>query len=274
MTLPPKLFDYEILTLRRNRTKESAWFIHEKAIAEVKERLLEIKRDFKKIAIIGHRAKRWAKELKIDATCIIDGDLIDFSDKNYDLIIHAMSMHWANDPVGQLIQINRALKPDGLVISVFFGGQTLSELRIAFAHAESKILNGISPRIAPMGEIRDLGSLLQRAGLALPVADNIKLNVSYKSPINLMHDLRGMAETNIISNRTKKIMSKKLLKEVTNQYVNNFSDEDGRIISTFELIFLTGWAPSSTQQKPLAPGSAKVRLADVLGTTESNPEKD
>ncbi|MDC0008692.1 SAM-dependent methyltransferase, partial [Amylibacter sp.] len=119
-----------------------------------------------------------------------------------------------------------------------------------------------------------LGSLLQRAGLALPVADNIKLNVSYKSPINLMHDLRGMAETNIISNRTKKIMSKKLLKEVTNQYVNNFSDEDGRIISTFELIFLTGWAPSSTQQKPLAPGSAKVRLAHVLGTIESNPEKD
>ena len=137
-------------------------------------------------------------------------------EKSYDLIIHAMGLHWANDPVGQLIQMKRALIPDGLVISVFFGGQTLSELRISFAYAEAKILNGISPRIAPMGEIRDLGGLLQRAGLALPVADNIKFDVSYETPLQLMHDLRGMAETNIIIDRSRKTMTKKFLMRYPN----------------------------------------------------------
>lgn len=274
MNLPPKLFDHSMLKQRRNRTDKNAWFIHDKAIEEIKERLSEIKRDFKKIAIIGFRAEIWAKELNLNATYINGGDSIDFSEQTYDLIIHAFDLHWANDPVGQLIQMNRALIPDGLVISVFFGGHTLSELRIAFAHAETKVLNGISPRIAPMGEIRDLGELLQRAGLALPVADNIKLNVIYETPLKLMHDLRGMAETNIITDRSKKTMTKKLFNEISKHYFDNFSNSDGKIISTFELIFLTGWAPASNQQKPLMPGSAKVRLADALSTTENNPEKD
>ena len=274
MTLPPKLFDHSILKLRRNRTDENSWFMHDKAIKEIHDRLSEINRDFEKIAIIGFRAKSWAKKLNLSATYINDGDLINFDGKNYDLIIHAMGLHRANDPVGQLIQMNRALIPDGLVISVFFGGQTLSELRISFAYAEAKILNGISPRIAPMGEIRDLGGLLQRAGLALPVADNIKFDVSYETPLQLMHDLRGMAETNIIIDRSRKTMTKKFFDEISKQYFHHFSDNNGRINSTFELIFLTGWAPAASQQKPLVPGSAKISLAQALNTTEKNPEKD
>ena len=274
MTLPPKLFDHSILKLRRNRTDENSWFMHDKAIKEIHDRLSEINRDFEKIAIIGFRAKSWAKKLNLNATYINDGDLINFDGKNYDLIIHAMGLHWANDPVGQLIQMKRALIPDGLVISVFFGGQTLSELRISFAYAEAKILNGISPRIAPMGEIRDLGGLLQRAGLALPVADNIKFDVSYETPLQLMHDLRGMAETNIIIDRSRKTMTKKFFDEISKQYFHHFSDNNGRINSTFELIFLTGWAPAASQQKPLVPGSAKISLAQALNTTEKNPEKD
>ena len=274
MTLPPKLFDHSILKLRRNRTDENSWFIHDKAIEEINDRLSEINRDFEKKAIIGFRAESWAKKLNLNATYINDVDLINFDGKSYDLIIHAMGLHRANDPVGQLIQMNRALIPDGLVISVFFGGQTLSELRISFAYAETKILNGISPRIAPMGEIRDLGGLLQRAGLALPVADNIKFDVSYETPLQLMHDLRGMAETNIIIDRSRKTMTKKLLNEISKQYFDHFSDNNGRVNSTFELIFLTGWAPAANQQKPLMPGSAKISLAQALNTTEKNPEKD
>ena len=274
MTLPPKLFDHSILKLRRNRTDENSWFMHDKAIEEISDRLSEINRDFEKIAIIGFRAKSWAKKLNLSATYINDGDLINFDGKSYDLIIHAMGLHWANDPVGQLIQMKRALIPDGLVISVFFGGQTLSELRISFAYAEAKILNGISPRIAPMGEIRDLGGLLQRAGLALPVADNIKFDVSYETPLQLMHDLRGMAETNIIIDRSRKTMTKTFFDEISKQYFHHFSDNNGRINSTFELIFLTGWAPAASQQKPLVPGSAKISLAQALNTTEKNPEKD
>ena len=274
MTIPPILFNRAMLKFHRNRTNKNAWFIHDKAIVEIKERLSEIKRDFKKVAIIGFRAESWALDLNLDATCINDDEIINFKENKYDLIIHAMGMHWSNDLLGQLIQMNRALVPDGLIISIFFGGQTLSELRVACAYAESAVSNGISPRIAPMGEIRDLGGLLQRAGLALPVADSMKFNVSYKTPINLMHDLRGMAETNIISNRKKTMMSKKLLDEISKQYFDNFSNSDGRIVATFELIFLTGWAPSSNQQKPLKPGTAKVRLADALRTVENKLEKD
>ena len=274
MTLPPQLFDHKALVLRRKRANENAWFIHDQAIDVINERLSEINRVFSKIAVVGFRAQAWANALDLKATCVEDGDTLDLNKNSYDLVIHAMCMHWANDPVGQLIQMQQALKPDGLMIATFFGGQTLSELRISFAQAEIKVMDGISPRIAPMGEIRDLGSLLQRAGFALPVADNISLNVNYKSPIKLMHDLRSMGATNIIKTRMKLPISRNLVKEVTKQYHDNFTDNNGRIKATFDLIFLTGWAPSVSQQKPLKPGSAQKRLADALGTLENNPEKD
>jgi SAM-dependent methyltransferase len=274
MSLPPKLFDHQTLAKRRNRTDGTAWFIHDHAIDTIHERLSEVNRQFTKVAIVGSRAKEWSDAFGFSATCVMDHDTLDLEESSFDLIIHAMGLHWSNDPIGQLVQMQRALKPDGLMIAAFFGGQTLAELRIAFAQAEVSVMGGISPRVAPMGEIRDLGGLLQRAGLALPVADTLSLPVSYESPIRLMHDLRAMGETNIISARLKSFMPKRLLAEVIDQYHNNFADTDTRIKATFELVFLTGWAPSASQQKALAPGSAQVRLADALGTLEKNPEKD
>lgn len=273
MSMPPILFDHDALAKRRNRANGSAWFLHDHAINMIHERIAEVNRQFTKVAIVGFRASEWADALKMDATCVPDADVLDLAEGTYDLVIHAMGLHWANDPIGQLVQMRRCLKPDGLMIAAFFGGQTLSELRIAFAQAETDILGGISPRIAPMGEIRDLGGLLQRAGLALPVADNQSLNVSYESPLALMHDLRAMGETNVLMSRHKTPMSRALLNAVDAQYQNHFM-EDGRFYATFDLIFLTGWAPSADQQKPLQPGSAKTRLADALGTLEKNPETD
>jgi len=273
MSLPPSLFDHSALALHRARADGTAWFLHDQAIDMIHERLQEVNRQFTKIAIVGFRAAEWADALGLQATCINDSDVLNLQEDNFDLIIHAMGLHWANDPVGQLVQMRRALEPDGLMIAAFFGGQTLSELRIAFARAEADVLDGLSPRIAPMGEIRDLGGLLQRAGLALPVADNLSLKVSYANALKLMQDLRAMGETNVMAARHKMPMSRELLMAVMNSYQNDFGDGE-RIFATFELIFLTGWAPSESQQKPLQPGSAQTRLADALGTLEKNPEKD
>jgi SAM-dependent methyltransferase len=273
MSMPPLLFDHDALAKRRNRANGTAWFLHDHAINMIHERLSEVNRQFTNIAIVGFRATEWADELNLSATCVPDADILDLAEGAFDLIIHAMGMHWANDPIGQLVQMRRALKPDGMMIAAFFGGQTLSELRIAFAQAETDIMGGISPRVAPMGEIRDLGGLLQRAGLALPVADNQSLNVTYKTPLALMHDLRAMGETNVMASRHKTPMSRALLNGMDAQYRNHFM-EDGRYYATFDLIFLTGWAPSADQQKPLQPGSAQTRLADALGTLEKNPETD
>jgi len=271
MSMPPILFDHDALAKRRNRANGTAWFLHDRAIDMIHERISEVNRQFTKIAIVGFRAAEWADALNLNATCVSDTDTLDLGENSFDLIIHAMGLHWANDPIGQLVQMRRALQPDGLMIAVSFGGQTLSELRIAFAQAETDIMGGMSPRIAPMGEIRDLGGLLQRAGLALPVADNQSLNVTYETPIALMHDLRAMGETNIMTARHKTPMSRALLNGMHAQYQNHFT-EDGRIYATFDLIFLTGWAPSADQQQPLKPGSAKTRLADALGTLEVDPE--
>lgn len=273
MSMPPLLFDHDALAKRRYRANGAAWFLHDYAINIIHERLSEVNRQFTNIAIVGFRAEEWAKALKLSATCVPDTDVLDLAEGAFDLIIHAIGMHWANDPIGQLVQMRRALKPDGMMLATFFGGQTLSELRIAFAQAETEMFGGISPRIAPMGEIRDLGGLVQRAGLALPVADNVSLNVTYENALKLMHDLRAMGETNVMTARHKTPMSRALLNAVMAQYQNHFT-EGARVYATFDLIFLTGWAPSAEQQKPLQPGSAQTRLADALGTLEKNPEAD
>lgn len=204
----------------------------------------------------------------------MDQDTLDLKQNSYDLIIHALSLHWANDPVGQLIQMRRALRPDGLMIAVMFGGQSLHELRFAFIQAETAILTGIRPHVSPMGEIRELGALLQRAGYGLPVADSILQNVTYKSALHLMKELRAMGETNILSQRQKTFLRRDVLDRVNKEYHSIYSTSDGRIKATVEFIFLTGWAPSDTQQKPLRPGSAHSRLADALGVSEYIPKSD
>ncbi len=272
MQTPPNLFDHSLLTQRRARAALfgiQGDFLHREIADQVSQRLKEIKKTFHQVAIISPRAGLWADTLDFtDISCVKDHETLNLAENSYDLTIHALALHWANDPVGQLIQMRRALRPDGLMITALFGGQTLHELRTALAEAETEVEGGLSPRVAPMGEIRDLGGLIQRAGLALPVADSITLNVSYETPLHLMHDLRAMGETNVMVARRKTPMRRALLTRMVDIYAQNFAQPDGRIDATFEVVFLTGWAPSDNQQKPLRPGSATTRLADVLGVIE------
>jgi hypothetical protein len=154
------------------------------------------------------------------------------------------------------------------MLAALAGGDTLTELRQAFATAEAEIEDGISPRIAPFADIRDCGSLLQRAGFALPVTDVERVTVRYASPIALMHDLRRMGATNVMVERRRRPLRRATLARMIDIYAERFADPDGRVRATFEIIWLSGWAPHESQQKPLAPGSARQRLADALGTAE------
>ena len=256
--------------LRRNRQRAArapALFLHQTAADELKDRLEMVNKSFKDVAIITGFPDFWQKAFP-QATCRADDEVLDLSEAGFDLILHAMALHWANDPVGQLIQVRRALRPDGLLLAVFMGGETLHELRASLAEAEAEISGGLSPRIAPMGEIRDLGALLQRAGFALPVADSISLNVSYKSPRHLMHDLRAMGEANALMGRPRRMTRRALITRAEEIYCQAFNDA-GRVNATFELIILTGWSPDDSQPKPLRPGSATTRLAQALGTDEA-----
>jgi len=270
MQNPTQLFDTNALSLHRKRALQSdnvAWFLQEFAADCIHERLQDINRTFTKPAFVGWAPDIWQKTLGSTATNAPDAEIIDLHRANHDLIINGLTLHWANDPVGQLVQMRQALQPDGLMIAALFGGQTLHELRTAFAEAETRVEGGISPRVAPMAEIRDLGALLQRAGFALPVADSITLNVEYDTPIHLMNDLRCMGETNAVWRR-RKILKRETLAMAADVYSANYTKASGRIGATFEFVFLTGWAPSADQQKPLRPGSAQQRLADALGATE------
>ncbi len=257
--------------LMRNRTRAKAnpvTFLHDAARDEVHDRLSMVNKTFPDAAIITGHAEQWTKVIP-RARLIDDTETLDLEPNSLDLVVHAMCLHWSNDPVGQLIQALRALRPDGLFLAVFLGGETLKELRSSLAQAEVDLFGGLSARIAPMGEIRDLGALLQRAGFAMPVADKITLKASYPTPLHLMRELRLMGEANALSARRRTIMPRALLTKANEVYQENFSTSDGRIDATFELILLTGWAPASTQPRPLRPGSATTRLAEALGTDET-----
>ncbi|MEL6681116.1 MAG: SAM-dependent methyltransferase [Pseudomonadota bacterium] len=264
----PQITDRTALMRNRQRAQHPALFLQEHAAAELQERLTEVNRTFTSMAIVTGFPGLWAEHFP-NATLISDDETLDLQPQAHDVILHAMCLHWANDPVGQLVQSRHALKPDGLLLCTFLGGQTLHELRISLAEAEVAVTGGLSPRIAPMGEIRDLGGLLQRAGFALPVADNLPLTASYANAFHLMHDLRKMGENNALSDRIKHTTRRDILVKASQIYAENFRNSDNRVDATFEMITLTGWAPSDTQQQPLRPGSARTRLADALGTTET-----
>lgn len=263
------LTDRTALSRNRRRARRApALFLHETALGEIEHRLDMVNRTFTAPAVIAGFADLWARAFA-GATCVSDSETLALEPGAHDLVIHAMCLHWADDPVGQLIQARRALRPDGLFLAVFFGGETLHELRSAFARAEADLYGGLSPRVAPMGEIRDLGALLQRAGFALPVADSLPLQASYASPLHLMRELRAMGESSALAARPRRMMRRALLERACDLYATSFGIEGGRIAATFELIFLTGWAPDPGQPQPLRPGSAAARLADALGTKET-----
>lgn len=262
------LFDRAAITQRRQRARcDLADFLHHEAAAQISERLQEIKKSFTNPAFVGWLPDAWTGEIG-PMIVVEDDNTLPLDVGAHDLLLHGLCLHSHNDPVGQLVQMRRSLKPDGLMIAALFGGQTLHELRTSIAEAEAEIEGGISPRVAPMGDIRDLGGLIGRAGLALPVADSQKLTVTYETPLHLMRDLRKMGEGNALAERRKTFTRRTTLLRAVEIYTENFAQADGRIPATFEIVFLTGWAPSATQPKPLKPGSATARLADVLKAEE------
>ncbi len=201
-------------------------------------------------------------------TVVVDEESLPFAAESFDLAISALALQWVNDLPGVLLQIRRALAPDGLFLACLMGGQTLQELRAVFAQAEEEITGGASPRVAPFADLRDMGALLQRAGFALPVTDIDTVTVRYADIFALMADLRAMGATNVLVHRLKKPLRRAALLRAAEIYAQQFCDPDGRIRATFEIVWLSGWAPHESQQKPLKPGSARMRLADALGKTE------
>ena len=202
------------------------------------------------------------------AAAVADEDLLPLADGSVDLVLSNLSLHWVNDLPGALIQINRALKPDGLFVATLFGGTTLVELREVLTETESRLAGGASPRISPMVGLRDAAGLLQRAGFALPVADVETVTVTYPDLFALVRDLRAMGETAAHGYRTRRPTTREFWMEAGAVYRDRFSDADGRLEATFQIITLTGWAPGPGQPRPKRPGSATARLADALGTDE------
>ena len=199
---------------------------------------------------------------------VADEEALPFADNTLDLVVSGLSLQAVNDLPGVLAQVRRALKPDGLFLAALLGGDTLAELRHSFAMAESELDGGVSPRVAPFPDLRDLGALLQRAGFALPVTDVDRITVRYATPLGLLHDLRRMGAANPLVERRRVPLRRATLMRAMEVYAARFADPDGKVRASFDIIWLSGWSPHETQQQPLRPGSATTRLADALGTTE------
>lgn len=262
-----KLTDRHALKAHRSRASFQDAFLHEEAAFEIKERLKEVNKSFTSPVVVGSPQSPIAG-LFPEAPVLPDSLDLGGERGAHDLAVHALALHWADDPVGQLVQSRLLLQPDGLFIGAMFAGQTLQELRTALAEAESRVSGGLSPRVLPMADLRDLGGLMQRAGFALPVADSRRVTVRYRNLAALVQDLRSMGETNALEARNRKAPSRELFRAAEDTYRTHFSDDEGYLIATFEIVFLTGWAPDESQPKPLRPGSAQARLADALGTSE------
>ena len=270
----PRLTDRRALNHHRHRAQ--AWggpvtFLLDLACAELKEKIRDTGRKFAGTTIISGYPGFWYRAFP-DATMIADLDRLEFPNRHQELIIHAMALHWSDDPVGQLIQCRLALQPDGLLIAAFMGGSTLNELREALLAAESEVAGRASPHILPMGDVRDFGAVLQRAGFALPVADRMSIETVYADMFALMHDLRRMGETNALAQRARTFTGRQIIERAAELYAASHSLANGKIKATFEMIFLTGWAPAKTQPKPLKPGSAIRSLNDVLSTDDQSQQ--
>lgn len=268
MTGTPNLTDRKTLALHRARAaRDPVTFLHQAVADELQERLAEVKKAFTAPLLVGNLTAPFAENFP-DAPHIADAPELDVARAAHDLVLHLFGLHWADDPVGQLVQSRLALQPDGWFLGVMFGGTTLHELRASLAEAEAKLTGGLSPRVLPMADLRDLGGLLQRAGFALPVADSQCFTVRYPSLAKLVQDLRGMGETNALHARSRRATTRALFAETERLYRQSFED-NGYLTATFEVVFLTGWAPSADQPQPLRPGSATTRLSDALGVPET-----
>jgi SAM-dependent methyltransferase len=275
----PRLFDRKLLLARRKRALAlgAETFLLDRVAEELIERLGAVKRNFELALDLGTPGDTLVRLLgnssqvaKVEASDLLADDEEKFSlpEAKFDLAVSALALQWVNDLPGALVQIHRALKPDGLLLAALVGGETLHELRESLATAEAEIAGGASPRVSPFAEVRSLGALLQRAGYALPVIDSDRHTVRYETPFKLFQDLRRMGATNALVERSRKPLTKKIVARAAEIYAERFRDSDGRLRATFDILWVAGWVPHESQQKPLQPGSAKMRLADALGTTE------
>jgi len=281
------VFDRQLLRRRRQRAlaRGAETFLLDRIATDLAERMAPVLREFAVAVDLGTAGDAVRRELAGhpgigimlgasllpgDGVAVVaDEEALPFAEGSIDLVVSALALQYVNDLPGTLIQIRRALKPDGLLLAAMLGGDTLTELRQSFAEAETEVEGGVSPHVAPFADIRDMGALLQRAGFALPVTDIEKLTVRYSSPVTLMAELRRMGATNVLTERRRKPLKRATLLRMAEIYAQRFSDYDGKVRATFEVIWLSGWAPHESQQKPLRPGSAQARLADALGTRET-----
>jgi SAM-dependent methyltransferase len=286
----PRIFDRNLIRCRLRRALAGGYegFLLARAIGEVEDRLGAILRRFPLALDLGAATPALAERLRaIDGVKTVvhlaslrgqdngllvvgDEEAVPFGAATFDLVTSVLALQAVNDLPGTLAQIRRILKADGFFLACLFGGATLTELRQAFTLAEAQLEGGASPRVAPFADLRDLGALLQRAGFALPVTDVDTVVVRYADPFGLMRDLRAMGLTNALADRRRTPLRRSTLFRAAEIYAQNFADPDGRIRATFELVWLSGWAPHESQQQPLRPGSAQTRLADALGVREES----
>lgn len=284
MSATAHVFDRALIRARLARAVAAGYpdFLLARAAEDLDERLSAVLRRFGRAADLGTalpvvapvlRARadeiwRLAEAPGSDAALVGDLEGLPFAPSCLDLAVSLLALHAVNDLPGALIQIRRALKPDGLFVGCLLGGRTLQELRQVLLEAEAETSGGVSPRIAPFADLRDMGSLLQRAGFALPVVDSELVTVRYGDIFGLLRDLRALGWTNALTARRKSGLRRDTLARAAALYAERHADADGRLRASFEMVWLSGWAPHESQQKPLRPGSAKARLADALGVPE------
>ena len=290
MSQDPKIFDRQLLRARQARARKLGpeTFLLDRTASELGERLSAVLRQFDVAVDLGTPTDAVRQVLAasgkvgtiVAATVhptlgdgsflrvVADEEALPFANASIDLVVSALALQFVNDLPGTLIQIRWVLKPDGLLLAALVGGESLSEMREAIAAAEIEIEGGVSPRVAPFADVRELGALLQRAGFALPVVDSERLVVRYDSIFALIRDLRHMGATNILNERRRKPLNRATVQRMAEFYRERFADEDGRLRASFAIVWLSGWAPHDDQQKPLKPGSATRRLSDALNTTE------
>ena len=292
MASHPVIFDRELLRQRRGRFAgriSQHDFLLQRVAEDLAWRLSAVNRKFPVVVNLGahhglvSRAVRGLPgvEIVIDADpspamlaqcagpCIVaDEEMLPFKPRSLDLVVSGLALHWVNDLPGTLVQIERALKPDGLFLAAMLGGETLTELRQSLVLAETERHGGASPRVAPFADVRDLGRLLQRATFALPVADSDVVVAGYPGGLELMRDIQAMGASNVLVERSRRPLARSTLFRAAEIYAERFARPDGRVKASFEIVTLTGWAQHAGQQQPLRPGSAQVRLADALGVPE------
>lgn len=284
------IFDRKKINAQRRRifktdNNDSRYFLFDWTMREISERLSLVRRDFPLCLKIGARGKDFlSNNFGIENLFIADTalpflpsspksivcneDFLPIKKQSLDLVVSPLALHTVNDLPGALLQIRESLKADGLFLAGILGGKTLFELRECLYEAEMEMRGGVSPRVAPFADKQQIGSLMQRAGFSLPVVDSETVTVTYDSIFPLMQDLRSMGEGNAVYARARNFTPRSIFFRAGELYAQRYADPDGRIRASFEIIFLLGWAPHETQQKPLRPGSAQTRLADFLGTEE------